>query len=189
MTSVGSPTNFGVRPAAPADAVAIAAVQAAAWTQDYSDLLPADILATYTGAGSAAVWERAISAPGDPTGRVLVAHDGAVIVGFLAWTEAVDPDLSDRDVEIVEFAVSPDQRGKGHGSRLLAAWADLARASFAGVGVTWLPAASGAADFLLGAGFVADGASREVALSDDARPTLALVRLATSLAAPPPEPA
>jgi hypothetical protein len=96
MTLVGSPTNFGVRQAAPSDSAGIAAAQAAAWSQDYADLLPAETLATYTGPGSAAVWERAIGAPADPSGRVLVAHDGAHVVGFLAWTRAADPDLSAR---------------------------------------------------------------------------------------------
>lgn len=182
---MGSPTNFGVRPAAPPDAAGIAAVQAAAWSHDYADLLPSETLATYTGSGSAAVWERAIGAPADPSGRVLVAHDGDLVVGFLAWIGATDMDLSDRDVEIVEFAVDPGRRGQGHGSRLLAAWADLARAGYADVGVCWLPVGSPAADFLSGAGFAPDGASREVALDDDGRRTLALMRLATSLGAPP----
>ena len=183
MTLVGSPTNFGVRQAAPSDSAGIAAAQAAAWSQDYADLLPAETLATYTGPGSAAVWERAIGAPADPSGRVLVAHDGALVVGFLAWTRAADPDLSDRDVEIVEFAVDPSHRGQGHGSRLLAAWADLARAGFAAAGVCWLPGGSPTADFLAGAGFAADGATREVALNDDGSQTLALIRLATTLTA------
>jgi hypothetical protein len=55
-------------------------------------------------------------------------------------------------------------------------------------GVCWCPGFA-AADFLTGAGFADDGATREVALNDDGSQTLELIRLVTTLTTATTQPA
>lgn len=85
-------------------------------------------------------WAAAIAAPPTPRHRVLTALAGPVVVGFAAYApaevavdvepadESAAPDDGSRDVaEILALEVPAEYGRRGHGSRLLAACADLLR--------------------------------------------------------------
>ena len=68
-----------------------------------------------------------------------------------------------RAAELTALAVSPDHQRAGHGSRLLAAAVDLARADGAGVLLVWAVRGDESLTRLLaGAGLVPTGASRSL---------------------------
>ena len=67
--------------------------------------------------------------PADARNRVLVALERNRVVGFAITSPATDPDCDPvADGELMELTVDPDERGKGHGSRLLQAAVDTMRA-------------------------------------------------------------
>ena len=120
-------------------------------------------------------------APPSAAHRVAVALVGAAVVGLVAWEPDDDPDAAAGEVRLALLAVDPPARGEGHGSRLLSAWADLAREGGAAAASTWLPTADEAhRAFLESAGWAPDGAFRELDLGDGT--TLTLARLVTALA-------
>jgi GNAT superfamily N-acetyltransferase len=113
-----------------------------------------------------------------------VACAGADVVGFAAVGPAADPDMDDRDTELLVIAVAPAARGSGHGSRLLHAVADTAREDGSDVLVVWVardhePTRA----FLQRAGMAPDSAWRDRGV-DEAGHTLREVRLVTSLTEP-----
>lgn len=143
-----------VRPATAADVQAVAAVQLRAWTRDYAEVLPTALLSALSAADLTAQWQEAVTRPPSPGHQVLVACSGATVVGFAARAD---------DGEIVALWVDPAHQRHGHGSRLLAALADLARAE----GLTSLSTWCALPDeprrqFLTSAGFGADGALRDL---------------------------
>ena len=107
--------DAGVRAARPSDARAIGRVQARAWASTYRELIDA--------------WTAAITAPPSPDHRVLVATAADRVVGFAALAPSADADAgADRggpDAELLVLLVDPDDLGRGHGSRLLNATADV----------------------------------------------------------------
>jgi ribosomal protein S18 acetylase RimI-like enzyme len=109
--------DVSVRPARPADAELVARVQQETWLEAYAGLLPAAAL-ELPRERAAAVWLHAIEAPPTPDHRLLVAMDGAELVGFAA--SAPDDDLEGA-VELVSLLVLPRWGRRGHGSRLVAA--------------------------------------------------------------------
>jgi GNAT superfamily N-acetyltransferase len=156
-----------VRPAIPADAVAIGAVQARAWRQAYRDLLPAPALQRLSLDELAAAWRSAIAAPPSPRHRVLVACTADLVVGFAAVAPGRDRDAGEQDGELVELLVDPTHQGAGHGSRLLAAAADVLRETGAATVSVWTPVADGPRQaFLVSAGLAPDGARRTLAAPD-----------------------
>jgi GNAT superfamily N-acetyltransferase len=170
-----------VRAASPADADAIAGVQAAAWRAAYADLLPTEMLDELQSADARDQWREAIAAPPSPRHRVLVAMSGADVVGFTAFGPAEDSDLVAMvDAEMIALCVLPDRIREGHGSRLVNAAVDYLREDgFLHVRV-WLGA--GAQDermhaFLAGAGWAEDGARRELDLHGDGQLVVSQVRL------------
>ena len=180
--------DASVRLARATDAEAIAAVQVRAWRDQYAGILPAAMLADLDVDAMAATWREAVVAPPTPAHRVAVAMAGPLVVGLLAWGPATDPDLDPvRDVEVLSLLVDPAVRSAGHGSRLLAAWADMSRDAGATGGCTWLPATDDLTrEFLTSAGWGPDGAHRELALEGadpggEDEPRLTQVRLVTSL--------
>ena len=67
------------------------------------------------------------------------------MVGFAITGPATDPDCDPvADAELRELTVDPDERGKGHGSRLLQAAADTMAADRFTRAVTWVLAADDA---------------------------------------------
>jgi GNAT superfamily N-acetyltransferase len=153
--------DVSVRPARPEDAERLAAVQLSTWRTAY-DFLPDDAL-DVPPEQAAALWLRAIELPPTPTHRVLVAMDGAELVGFAASGPAEDDDV-EADIGTVEVStllVEPRWGRRGHGSRLLAATVDHWREDGATTAVSWVwerDAASRA--FLTAAGWEPDGAAR-----------------------------
>lgn len=171
--------DLGVRPAGQGDVGAIAQVQLATWQTAYAAILPPDALASLDPAVIEAGWRDALATP-RPGARVLVAVAASDVVGVAAFAPATDDDLDEeRWAETGPLLVAPDAQRSGHGSRLLAAAADLMREHGYDYAVTWVPAADNAAQrFLESAGWAPDGASRTL---DVAGRPVREVRLETAL--------
>ena len=155
--------DVSVRPAAPDDAAAIARVQLVTWRTAFTGLLPADVLDAWDDDAAAATWRAAVSAPPSADHTVLVAVDSGAVVGFAATAPADD------SRELTVLLVEPRWGRRGHGSRLLAAVADLARASGATALTTWLPEQDRVTSrFLETAGWAPEGGVRLLESGDDA---------------------
>jgi GNAT superfamily N-acetyltransferase len=136
--------SVSVRPARPEDADDIARVQAVTWRTAFRSVLPAAVLDGWDEAAAAEAWRAAVTAPPTPAHGVLVAMERDAVVGFAAFgpaelTEGERPHPSGPTTEIATLLVEPRWGRRGHGSRLLAAVADLARATGAGRLQVWLP--------------------------------------------------
>ena len=176
--------DVSVRPASLADAVEIARMQTETWRIAYRSVLPAEVLAGLDVAQFEAVWRDAIAAPPSSRHRVLIATDGEHRVGFVAFGPDADrlPQDPDQDstAAIGPLLVEPRWGRRGHGSRLLAAVTDLARADGVRRLVAWVAAADQASlDFYRSAGWAADGAQRGL---DTGAGTVAELRLHVTLA-------
>jgi GNAT superfamily N-acetyltransferase len=149
--------DVSVRPATAEDDAPIARVQLRAWHASHADVLGS---ATLEGLDVAAVrqrWAAAIASPPSARHRVLVACDGARVVGVAASAPV------EAGVEVLALEVDPDHQRGGHGSRLLAACVDLARADGATHLQTWVLQGDAAREqFLASAGLGPDGARREL---------------------------
>ena len=180
---MASPTaDVSVRIAWADDAAAVAAVQARAWRATYAGVLPEEALALDPDA-TAQAWGDALRRPGDARNRVLVALERNRVVGFAVVSPATDPDCDPvADAELAELVVDADERGKGHGSRLLQAVVDTLRADRFTRAVTWTMAADDELRrFLVDAGWGPDSAHRELDLDGTGRTTVKQVRLHTGL--------
>ena len=175
--------DASVRRARPGDATGIARVQGAVWARIYAGVLPADLLADVAGEDGAETWRQTAAAPPDERHRLLVALDGDEVVGVAALAPASDPDLVPRlDAELHVFCVDPDEEGRGHGSRLLNASADVMRETGFSHLHVWLGEPErGLWTFLEGAGWAPDGAVRTLDLRGDEQVVVEQVRLRTSL--------
>lgn len=146
--------DVSVRPAIPGDEIAVTAVQLRAWRSGIGELVP-DLVERLDVPAMTAQWAAAITSPPTPGHRVLVALDGARVVGLAAVVPVTD------GVEVTALEVEPDHRRGGHGSRLLAACVDLGRQDGAAHVMTWaLDDDAVRATFLDSAGLGRDGASR-----------------------------
>jgi GNAT superfamily N-acetyltransferase len=174
--------DASVRPATPADAADIARIQAAVWGAAHSDL-PGDLLDAVGSTEAAEQWATAAADPPSPRHRVLTALAGEQVVGFAALAPASDPDtVPALDGELLALCVDPTETGRGHGSRLVNAAADVARIDGVAHLHAWL--SDGEADlraFLVGAGWAADGARRSLDLRGDGDVVLDQSRLRTAL--------
>lgn len=155
-----------VRIAWVADAAAMGRTQARAWQASYRGLLPAALLDSLDADELAATWAGSLRRPPLATHRALVALEGPTVVGFAAMGPSDDPDADPvRDAQMSVLVVDPQARGRGHGSRLLAAVADTGRADGFRRLTTWLFAHDDALRaFLVSTGWAPDGAHREVVL-------------------------
>ena len=187
-SSTGPSADLSVRVGWVDDAGPLAAVQLRAWRERYAGLLPASALPdaadAETVAAAATRWQQSLRSPGDARNRVLVALDRQRVVGLAVTQPSADPDGDPvADAELVELAVDPQERRRGHGSRLLQAAADTLRADRFDRAVCWLVAGDDATrEFLTGAGWSPDGAHRTLDLTGDGSVTVTQVRLHTSLA-------
>ena len=180
---MASPTaDVSVRIAWADDATAVADVQARAWRTTYAGVLPDEALALDPEATSQA-WAAALRSPGDARNRVLVALERNRVVGYAVVSPADDPDCDPvTDAELRELVVDADERGRGHGSRLLQAVADTMRADRFTRAVTWTTATDDVLrGFLADAGWGADSAHRELDLDGSGTTTVKQVRLHTAL--------
>jgi GNAT superfamily N-acetyltransferase len=161
-------------------------VQARAWTASYADLLPA----APDEAQLAEAWTTAITDPPSSRHRILVATAGDRVVGFAALAPSGDADAAAEggerpDAELLVLVVDPDDLGRGHGSRLLNATADVLAESGVGRLRAWVPEAdTDRLRFLAGAGFAADGAARVLDASGDGSTTVREIRLTAVLPGP-----
>ncbi len=155
-----------VRPARPEEADEVARVQALAWRTAYREVLPLELLDGWDEGAAAENWRAAFTEPPTPGHGVLVALERTTVVGFTAYAPPeVAPDdapLPDGPTtEILSLLVEPRWGRRGHGSRLLAAVADLARATGAARLQMWVPESDGVtARFLESAGWERDGWAR-----------------------------
>lgn len=153
--------DVSVRPATPEDDAAVARVQLRAWRASHTDLLGAEVLEALDVAAVREQWARAITAPPSATHRVLVACEGARVVGFAASA----PTEGSEGVEVLALEVDPDHQRSGHGSRLLTACVDLAREDGRRHLQTWvLDDDEPRERFLSSSGLGPDGARRELGL-------------------------
>jgi len=155
-------------------------VQARAWAASYRDLLPA----VPDEAQLAQAWAQAVTSPPSPRHRVLVATAGDRVVGFAAVAPSPDADAggSGTDAELLVLLVDPDALGRGHGSRLLNASADVLVESGTRRLRTWVPEPDADRQRFLGAaGFAADGATRVLDATGDGTSTLREVRMSAVL--------
>lgn len=161
MTHSHGPTaDVSVRPGIVQDARAIAAIQVAAWRDGFGEIWPAEALAALDVPAIEASWQAALQTPPSAKHRMFTACAGPVVVGFAAL--APSPGADDTG-EVVALEVSPAQRGEGHGSRLLAACADVLRQSNAAAIRTWAVAEDETRRrFLETAGLAPSGLVRQV---------------------------
>jgi ribosomal protein S18 acetylase RimI-like enzyme len=156
--------DVSVRPAIPGDETPIARVQLAAWRDEHADVLGPEVLALLDEKAVVAQWASAISAA--PSGhRVLVAGDGATVVGFVAIAPVAGPDEGSAPGGVIlALEVLPSAQRGGHGSRLLAAAVDLLREQGSDQVHTWvLDGDDARAQFLRGAGLGPDDTTRGLA--------------------------
>lgn len=172
--------DVSVRPASSDDAAELGRIQVDTWRFGYRDVLPAAVLDGLDPASSSAAWADAITAPPTPKHRVLVALEGATTVGFAAAGPSDDEDAPADELSVALLLVEPRWRRRGHGSRLMAALVDLAREDGAARATMWIPEADTVLrEFLVGAGWAADGLARAL---DTGAGELREVRLHTVLA-------
>jgi GNAT superfamily N-acetyltransferase len=173
--------DVSVRIAWADDAEAIAAIQARAWATSYVDLVPA--AGDLREADFAQLWRDALERPADARHRALVALERNRVVGFAITTPATDPDCDGvRDGELMELTVDADERGRGHGSRLVQAAVDTMAADGFTRSVTWLVAEDDVLRrFLTEAGWAADGASRTLDFDGTGTTQVRQVRLHTAV--------
>lgn len=183
MGTVTTVLADSVRLALPSEAGAIATLQRRAWQQTLPAELAAEVLASVDLAGMTQSWEEAIRRPPLAQFRVLVALGDERVVGFAALGPSDDPDAeAGEDGLVAEFVVDPVAQRNGHGSRLVNACVDTLRADGFGRATWWVRSNDDVLRrFLAEAGWDADGAHTEVALTE-AGPRLKLVRLHTAIA-------
>ena len=170
--------DLSVRVAWADDAPAIAAVQRRSWLASYAGMVPERLLDLDVEAAAQA-WQASLARPGDARNRVLVALDRQRVVGFVVTVPASDPDCDPvSDGEVMELTVDPDQRGRGHGSRLLQAAVDTMVADRFRRAVTWLVAGDDETRrFLTQAGWAPDSAHRALDLDGTGATQVRQVRL------------
>src|SRR5215213_1190644 len=93
VTSSSLPTaDVSVRVAWAEDAAGIAAVQVAAWREEYAGVLPLEVIDSFDAEEFAATWREAVGRPVDARNRVLVALERTQVCGFAVTTPSPDPD-------------------------------------------------------------------------------------------------
>lgn len=174
-------SDVSVRVAWADDARAIAELQLRTWRTTYAGVVPVASLPDDVDAAAAA-WHAALSRPRDARNRVLVALERNRVVGFVITSPASDPDCDPvSDAELAELTVDPDERGQGHGSRLLQAAVDTLVADRFERAVLWAIATDDALRaFLTEAGWAPDQAHRELDLDGTGTTLVKQVRLHTA---------
>jgi GNAT superfamily N-acetyltransferase len=164
--------DASVRPAFPGDAAEIARIQVVTWRTAYRAVLPPSMLEDWDADAAIDAWQRAVSAPPTPGHGVLVALEKNTVVGFAAYGPAElsgdeRPDPAGPTTELSTLLVEPRWGRRGHGSRLLAAVADLAGNTGAARLQVWLPDADQvSAGFYEAAGWGPDGWARTLDTGD-----------------------
>jgi GNAT superfamily N-acetyltransferase len=157
--------DVSVRAARAEDAAEIARLQIDTWRTAYATVLPSVVLDALDAELSTAAWREAITAPPSPQHHVLVAVEQEWTVGFTALGPPAEHEPDDpepeRTVALSPLLVEPRWGRRGHGSRLLAAAVDHARADGMVRAVIWLPEGDNASRTFFGsAGWEPDGLVR-----------------------------
>ena len=157
--------DVSVRPARRDDAGEIARIQVDTWRTGYRDLLPVPIIESLSPEAAEPAWTEAVEAPPTDQHHVLVAEEQQWLVGFaaLAPVDTAEEGIADvsHTAQIAPLLVEPRWGRRGHGSRLLAAAVDHARADGFTRLITWVPAGDGASlSFYRSAGWDTDGFAR-----------------------------
>jgi GNAT superfamily N-acetyltransferase len=178
--------DVSVRPARAEDAAELGRIQIETWRTAYADVVPAAVLDELTPEAAAGSWAAAITAPPTPRHHVLVALEQEWRVGFVALgpTDDVEPDDLEpaTTVGVALILVEPRWGRRGHGSRLLAAAIDHARADGMTRAIAWIPEADAVTrEFLISAGWAPDGLARAL---DTGAGELREIRLHTALGDP-----
>lgn len=159
--------DVSVRPAVAGDEETITGIQLGAWRSGHVDVLGAEALDSLDPAAFRERWAAAIVTPPGAGYRVLVACEGATVVGFAAvgpLPAAEATPLAPSGGELLALEVAARSQRTGHGSRLLAAAVDALRADGAGYLVAWvLDGDAARAQFLRSAGLGPDDATRVLA--------------------------
>ena len=156
-------SSAGARLARTPDVDDIARIQVAAWRS--AALRPEPALRALDPDDLSLVWAGAILNPPTPGHQLLVAVDGVPgeVVGYAAVGPCADPDADAVTGELLALEIDPELTRKGHGSRLMAAAADHARAAGISTWVTWCPLADEARrSFLQSSGWSPDSAYRDI---------------------------
>ena len=157
---------MSVRPGRPADAAEIARIQAVTWRTAYRGVLPGEVLDDWDEAAATVAWHSAVTAPPTPGHGVLVAVEGQSVVGFVAFgppelAAGEQSDPAGPTTELSTLLVEPRWGRRGHGSRLLAAVADLVGSTGVARLQAWLIETDRAsAGFYESAGWAPDGWAR-----------------------------
>ncbi len=146
--------DASVRPARPGDESAVARIQVDSWIAALGERLGPRRHDAFDLPSVEAGWAAAIAQPPTPGHQVLVALAGDRIVGFAAVAPPRD---------IIALEVAPDQRRRGHGSRLLSAVVDHLRSHGADEMRLWaLEKDKVRSDYLRSVGFAEAGMRREL---------------------------
>jgi RimJ/RimL family protein N-acetyltransferase len=148
-----------VRRAVPEDAAAIAAIHVRTWQVAYRGLVPDEVLAGLSVQQREKYWREA-AGTGQRDGRVFVATDDGVVVGFCALAiPSRDDDVDERVAEIGAIYVNPAVWRGGVGTALMdAALAELQAGGWRSVTLWVLAENRDARDFYARFGFAPDGA-------------------------------
>lgn len=165
-----------VRLARTTDAPAVAAATIDSWHASYADLLPASVLDGLDLGTATARWRAAIEEPGE--NLMFVACVGDKVAGYATAGPGDGP-----GAELGEIVVRPEERRRGHGSRLLSAAVEHLHArGFTSV-LTWTMADDEARqEFFTSAGFAPDGVGRVLDLDGSGTTTVRQVRWSAALA-------
>jgi L-amino acid N-acyltransferase YncA len=157
--------DVSVRPARADDVDEIARIHVETWRHGYREILPAPVLDALSVDAARIAWAEAVTAPPSKRHHVLVAQEQNAQVGFVAVTPADDLEEDDPEpmttASVGPLLVEPRWSRRGHGSRLLAAAIDHARADGMTRAIAWVPEADTASrEFLASAGWAPDGLAR-----------------------------
>jgi L-amino acid N-acyltransferase YncA len=154
--------DVAVRPARPDDVAGIARIQIGTWRTAYKNFLPASVLAALDVGQAEQAWGAAVAAPPSAAHHVLVATEGAELVGFTAvGPSEEEEDARPGDAVVAALLVEPRWGRRGHGSRLLAAAVDHLRADAVTRLLAWVPDGDRASTaFYSSAGWERDGLVR-----------------------------
>lgn len=148
--------DVSVRPAHSKEAGEVARIQRASWGRaGTAFVVPSSVLDRLVSDEVVSQWAASIKDPPTPGHHVLVAQEREWIVGMVAFGPAEDSDaaIENRSPgagaaehgehaptgEIATLLVEPRWGRRGHGSRLLAATVDMARADGVANLITWVP--------------------------------------------------
>jgi L-amino acid N-acyltransferase YncA len=153
--------DVAVRAARPDDVPEIGRIQVETWRTAYQRFLPASVLDALDPQQAAQAWGAAVAEPPSPAHHVLVATEGAVLVGFAAVGPSAEEDAQPGEAAVAALLVEPRWGRRGHGSRLLAAAVDHLRQDGLTRLVAWVPDGDRAsAAFYESAGWQRDGMAR-----------------------------